>query len=364
MDEDRPTDHDPVSPARRWIPIIKWLVAILVLVGLIVAARQAIDQWRHESGKLFDRIEAIDAELAQPASDQPLSEQRRASLQQQREHLRSNVPNLANLRWRWIGAAALLYAAALVLPSFLLRRALIALDQRPRVGTAIAAQLIGHVGKYVPGKAMVIVLRVAALARDDVRALAATVAVFVETFMLLAVGAAVAGVLVVWLPVPTWIAAASVAVAVAASLPTFPPVLRRLVARMSKATGPQIESRIGPGLVLFGWCLTGCSWLLFGGFFTCLILAIPSLTEIPDGFELYATATAAFALAMVIGFVSLLPGGAGVRELVVTSVLAGSIGAAHGLLAAIAARLLSIAVESVLAGCSWIWLRYTGVPDR
>ncbi len=88
-----------------------------------------------------------------------------------------------------------------------------------------------------------------------------------------------------------------------------------------------------------------------------LIIAIPTSSELPSWGELYAIATAAICLAMVIGFASLLPGGAGVRELVLATVLGVSLGSVHGILAAIAARILFIVVEAALAGSFWLWLR-------
>ncbi len=227
------------------------------------------------------------------------------------------------------------------------------------MGTAIAAQLVGHVGKYVPGKAMVVILRAGALRRDGVRPLAATVSVFLETFLMMAVGGAVAGIVVMWLPVPSWIAITAVLVAILASLPTLPPILRRVAARVSKVDVAEIDAKIGMGLFAAGWGWSVIGWLLIGASFTTLITAIPSSAPSPPLLELFATATAAISLAIVVGFASLLPGGAGVRELVLITVLSVSIGSVHGLLAAIAARIMFIVVESVLAGAAWIWLRRT-----
>lgn len=52
---------------------------------------------------------------------------------------------------------------------------------------------------------------------------------------------------------------------------------------------------------------------------------------------------------MVIGFVSLIPGGAGVREFVLATILGLAIGATQALLAAILARLVFIVVECLMA---------------
>ncbi len=341
-----------------WKTVAKSLIGAIVVFGLALAAHNAIEQWGQESAKLDAQIDSINLQLSQ--SNQP---RQRQALQASKSRLEQSRPRLANLRWRRIGVAALVYAMALVPPAFLLRDALVGLGQRPRIGTSIAAQLLGHAGKYVPGKAMVIVLRVGVMSGDEVGPLATTIAVFTETFIVMAVGAAVAGLVVLWLPVPLWITATALTFAVAASLPTWPPILKRIAARVSKVELAELDSRIGSGLVARGWCLALLSWLLFGVSFALVIAAIPSLTPLPPRAELYATATAAFSLAMVVGFASLVPGGAGVRELVITTVLGASIGTAHGLFAAIAMRLLSIVVEAMLALGSWLWLRYNAAQE-
>ncbi len=57
-------------------------------------------------------------------------------------------------------------------------------------------------------------------------------------------------------------------------------------------------------------------------------------------------------LSVVAGFVSMLPGGAGVRELVVTLVLAPTIGSAPALAVAVWMRLVSLAAEILWIGCT------------
>jgi uncharacterized membrane protein YbhN (UPF0104 family) len=332
--------------------IAKWVIALMVAVGLYFAGRRAVAQWKSESIKLQSQIAEIDHELTETEDVS-----RQAELWRIKANLEASIPRLDNLRWDRIFLASLLYAIGLVPPSFLLRRALMSLGQHARVGTSIAAQLLGHVGKYVPGKAMVIVLRAGALAHDDVRPLAATISVFLETFLMMAVGAAVAGLVVLWLPVPTWIAVIAVSVAVFASLPTLPPILKRIAKRLSKLSIMEADAKIDMGLFAAGWGWSLLSWVFVGASFTLVVTAIPSATPLPPWIELYAIATAAISLAMVIGFASLLPGGAGVRELVLTTVLGVSIGSDHGLLAAIAARIMFIVVEAILAGGSWLWLR-------
>ncbi len=344
----------------RWKPrlirVSKWLIALLVVIGLIFAGRSAVDQWKAEEGKVKAQIAEIETQL-KTATDSTS-----ADLQAQRNALASSLPSWGSIRWGYCFAAGLLYAIGLLPSGFLLRRALVSLGQAPRVGTVIAAQLMGHVGKYVPGKAMVIVIRAGVLSRDGVKPVQATMSVFLETFLMMAVGGTVAGVVVLWLPVPTWISLMAGAIAVAASLPTFPVVLRFVAKKLIKDFADVSDHRIGWGLFFAGWAWSSLSWLLIGASFTLLVAAIPGFyqpgADAPLGFaELYLVCTAAISLAVVIGFASLLPGGAGIRELVVTTVLAVSIGATHAILAAIAARILFAVVEGMVALCSWLWLR-------
>jgi uncharacterized membrane protein YbhN (UPF0104 family) len=174
---------------------------------------------------------------------------------------------------------------------------------------------------------------------------------------MMAVGAAVGGVITWWMPVPRWIAGLAAIAAVAASLPTLPPMMKMVAARVTKVEVENVNSSQLNRLFFEGWCWSVLSWLLIGASFTCLLVAIPSSTSLPAPMQLYAIGTAAICLAMVVGFASLLPGGAGVRELVLTTVLGVSIGTAHGLLAAIAARIVFIVVECTLALAASAWLR-------
>jgi uncharacterized membrane protein YbhN (UPF0104 family) len=95
------------------------------------------------------------------------------------------------------------------------------------------------------------------------------------------------------------------------------------------------------------WQIIG--WILIGASFVCLVESVPGgATEYSVTIR-YAASVASISLAMVIGFASLLPGGAGVRELTLALVLSPVIGASQALLAAILARLLFITVELLAA---------------
>lgn len=339
----------------RWVVrCLKGTIFIVVVVGLYIAFEHAVQQWRNETTKLTNEIAELNRQL-----ETTLAADRRRELEQSKHRLEQSVPTFDHLRWEFVAAAALLYGFGIVCPAMLLRQAVVVLGQPCRSSVAIAAQLLGHLGKYVPGKAMVVVLRAGGLARDGVRPVVATVGVFMETLLMMAVGAATGGLITCWLPVPTWMIVAAAVMAVCAGLPTLPFVIERIARRMSDSGNAASTAPLRGRWTLFfsGWAWSLLSWLLIGGCFMLLILAIPTPQDLPPSGLLYAIALASITLAMVAGFASLLPGGAGVRELVLATVLAPSIGIAHALLAAIAARLVFIVVESLLGLLAWTWLR-------
>ncbi len=337
------------------ILVAKWIIGLVVVVGLALAARNAIQQWQAEGRRLELAVSEIDQQLAHAANAAE-----RQELERTKMALEASVPRLSNLRWDRIALGSLLYAIGMLPPAMLLRSALHSFGQRPSVKTAVAAQLLGHAGKYVPGKAMVIILRAGALAQDGVRALPATVSVFLETFLMMAVGASLGAIVVIWLPVPRWIALLSAGVALAACLPTTPPVLRQVAKRIAHADDLESQSRIDWKLFVAGWGWSLLAWLFVGASFAMLITAIPGPNPLPPAPQLFAIATAAISLAVVAGFASLIPGGAGVRELVLTTILGVSIGPAQGIMAAIVARVVYMVVEAAMAAASWIWLRRRG----
>ena len=354
------------------IRVAKWLIAVLVLVGLIWASRSALQQWQLQKLSVEEAVAGLEESIQ--AEPDPA---KRSALVKRKDKLQSATPSLKNLRWGRILIAACLYAIGIFIPGLVLHHALRSLGESPRKRTSVAAQLLGHAGKYVPGKAMVIVLRAGALGNDNVSAKRATVAVFMETFLMMAVGATLACAVICWLPVPNWMMWAAGAMAILASLPTLPPILSRVTAIVSKVEpsnldAPATQTQAAAQFFAYGWIFSLASWVFIGAAFSVLVTAIPhfELTAVgsvpqnatdyftePTTMQLCAVSTAAIGLAMVVGFASLLPGGAGVRELVLTTILATAVGMSHALIAAIAARLLFIFVEAVCAALAWWWLR-------
>jgi hypothetical protein len=201
-----------------------------------------------------------------------------------------------------------------------------------RLGETLRAYYIGHLGKYVPGKAMVVVLRAGLIHGRGLPAGLAAASVFVETLTMMAVGAVLAAaMLAVRLRDERLLFWGAIALAVAAGVPTLPPIFRRLlrVARVGRcsprvvgrddpAVAAKIE-RLGWGTLGVGWVTMLLTWLGLAAslWMTMRALALPA----PGLFDDLAAYLAAVSLAMVAGFLSLIPGGLGVRDVILVKLL-------------------------------------------
>ncbi len=186
----------------------------------------------------------------------------------------------------------------------------------------ISAYFLSLVGKYVPGKALVIILRVMILRKYGVSRAVVAVSATYETLTTMAAGAligvgllpltGVAGEVVDKYGNIFW-----VALAIVAGLPIVLGLLNAGVARIAKTQrGPDARALPSPSVVLLargllqasvGWCLLGLSlWLTIRG------LSAEAVELDPERFM---QATATVAVAYVAGFVFFfIPGGMGVRE--------------------------------------------------
>ena len=211
-----------------------------------------------------------------------------------------------------------LYLFALLPAAVFWYAALRSLGQHPRLGETLRAYYIGHLGKYVPGKAMVVILRAGMIGGDRVHRGVAAASVFLETLTWLAVGSfwAAAFLAVRWHKQHGYLLWA-IGLMLAAGLPTLPPVFRRLarwagVGKSDPTTQEKI-SRLDGRVLLLGWACMAVGWAMMGLSYwaTLRAMAVPGgdvLTEIPRF-------SASVALATVAGFaVIFVPAGIGVRE--------------------------------------------------
>jgi glycosyltransferase 2 family protein len=233
--------------------------------------------------------------------------------------------------------------------------------QQPPFWVALRAHLIGHLGKYVPGKALVVIIRAALVRGPHVQTGPTVAAIFYETFVGMAAGSLLA-LIVLW-PLADWtllkfswqffkfdtleklpagadprLTILALGLLCATGLPSIPAVFRLLIQKLkavkSAATrSAELEanptthaprpfhmpwSHLVGGLLghSFGWILQGAS----------LWATIRGLGYDLDLWSNLPLLSACAALAIVAGFVSLIPGGALVRELIFMLILGPLVG--------------------------------------
>lgn len=228
------------------------------------------------------------------------------------------------------------------------------LGARPRFWRSVAAYYVGHLGKYVPGKGMVVVLRTSLVRGPQTDLRLAAAAVFYETLTAMATGGALAALLLVTLVEASWLTAAlAIGLAAIAAAPTLPPVTRRLLTRLAIRSEPGER----PASVELDWYAMGVGWLASGIGWVVLGLSLEAALAAADAqvepLHDLPLCIASVGLAVVAGFLSFLPGGAVVREAVLMELLVPRFGPAAAVVGAILLRLAWLGAELVTAGVIW-----------
>jgi hypothetical protein len=279
----------------------------------------------------------------------------------------------------WTLAAALTYAAGWLPAVWFWRRMMHRCGSEVGAVAASRAYFCGHLGKYVPGKATVLVIRSALLKPAgcplSVSALTATF----ETLITMGVGAALAVALAPQLlpeamrdGLPAWVRwsvahplvpPALVLLAVAALLPVLSQLLTLLSVRMTPAgmLGGERAVRMEGRFLAAAMAVLVAGWALHGLSLGCTLRAVGG----PFDLAAWPVWVGSVAASTVAGFVALFaPGGIGVREGILLEILRVQPGLTET--QAVAAPLLlrviwfvtEIAVAGLLYSC------YTGQPAR
>jgi len=269
------------------------------------------------------------------------------------DDLREQGWRASSLRPAWLAAAGGLYLLAFVPSAFFWRHVLATLGQPPHVVPALRAYYIGHLGKYVPGKAMVIVLRAACLRSEGVGTAVATASVFYETLSTMAVGALLAAtILAVWHRDQVQLVLVALALAIVAGAPAAPGIFQWL-ARLAgiERVAPGVIDRLG-GLsyrsLLVWWLAVAAGWCLLGASLWATLQSIEYTPTLGPAREI-VLCTAVAALSIVAGFASMIPGGIGVRELVILELLAPAVGSGPALVCAVLSRLTGLVSELMIS---------------
>jgi hypothetical protein len=278
----------------------------------------------------------------------------------------------------WLVASGVLYLAGLSAYGWFYERILRSSATPVRLFPALRAYLVSHLGKYVPGKAMVVVVRTGMVASCGGRASTAAIATFYETIVMMAAGGLIAAAgfvmavesrpatfrLPFWdsveLPVYRVATAAGLGVGLGFLLLVVPPVFGRLAKFVSlpiPGVGPDALPSITVRLLGQGLLWSSVGWALLGVSQLAVVRAFdPAGAAALVALGLVPVVIASVALATVAGFVvAVLPGGLGVREGVLMSALAPAVGSSNAVVAALVLRLVWVGAELAAAALLLPW---------
>lgn len=325
----------PPRPRRGWIkPLCKWTLFLLVAAAV---TRQALLIWQHRG------LQKI-----------------------------SVTPG-------WLFAAAVVslvgWTPCLVYWNTLLRRAGDTIRQRD----VVRAYFVGHLGKYVPGKALSLVMRAMLLKGRGGRAATTVLTSTEETLANMAVGSCLVAVLGPWLidalpadfPLPRletaharWLCAALAALCSIVPFHLFSLVMAHLAVRLTTPAGqvPAASLAYRPKLAESARTLVwlSCGWWLQG---MSLGLCVAALSGTLD-WNQWPLWTGAVSLATVGGFVAVFaPAGLFVREAAIVALLSSQIGEEQALVAAVLLRGVNLAGEILAAGALYYGVQPSS-PER
>jgi uncharacterized membrane protein YbhN (UPF0104 family) len=264
----------------------------------------------------------------------------------------------------WLALTALLYAAGFCCWGGYWLRLLNGMGERLALPLAARAYFVSQLGKYVPGKAAAVLMRVGYARAAGVRTGVAAITATYETLTTIAAGAIVAAILFPLLESEKstmgWKALGLLAIA---GIPILPGVFNRLAARIAKpflAADAQALPRLSTSALLSGLLQSSLGWFCLGTSLLTLLHAVER-----DGEEVvrvpWLVCTAYVSLSYVAGFLTLpAPGGLGVREAIMQQLLAVHLGPrlgeeASGTFAVVVVLLLRLTwtvTELSLAGLS------------
>jgi len=278
--------------------------------------------------------------------------------------------NHTKLHPGWLLAAAITYLVGW-LPCVWYWRTLITQQGKTLPwSTAIRSHYCGHLGKYVPGKAAALLIRGEMIRSHGVPLLTGVLTAGFESLATMAVGGAVAATLapfaisrdewsllkLPWMTDPTVqaIIVLSLVILAILAMPILSHVLnlvmRRIVGKVVKSETTLRDIR-PPRWAFLALVLT---WWLHGLSLGCTIQGVGVDVDFLANWPRY---TAAASLGTVVGFVVLFaPGGAGVREGVLLTLLRGNLGP-RAALVVVLLRLIWLVSELLVAGFFLLILR-------
>lgn len=240
-----------------------------------------------------------------------------------------------SLQWKWVLLAIVAYQLSWIPSAWYWKRLLREMGQSVEWFDCLAAYYCGHLGKYIPGKATVLIIRAGMLkSRGQSAAVAAVTATF-ETLLMMGTGLAIGLALFPvthWPPqwaetiAFPWVMPLLIVTAVIVALPLISFLLTRIatLATPRSLQDPQRPIRISIRTILVGLCAFSVSWGMLGLSLGFSLQAISGSSSGITSLDLtqWPVWTGAIALATSIGFIAIFaPGGIGVREALLIEIL-------------------------------------------
>jgi hypothetical protein len=258
------------------------------------------------------------------------------------------------LRLEWLVGSGALYLLGLGFSAFFWILLLRSLGQRPFAPAAVRAYYLGHLGKYLPGKAWALLMRATLVQGPGVRLGVAAMTSLYEVLTTMTAGVLLAA-LILPLQLPDTHPATGLPVLrrlltlevpdtsavdrrgillligillCAVGIPILPAVYNRIVQRLTvrfRQADAAPLPHLGTLAMVKGLCLTAIGWLFMGA---SLWAACQAVLDQPQSWswDTWFRYTAFLALAYVAGFVILVaPSGLGVREFFLTLFLVSEI---------------------------------------
>lgn len=366
------------STSRRIRLAVHFAVMLLVVAGIGRSLQFAWHDLQNTQSKVDKRIAEIDSQIGLSTDPQQLQ-----TFEEEKRDLLSSRMDWKSVRAVWIPISCFFGFFSILMPGILWWVVLRSFHTDPPFLPTQAAYAVGSLGKYVPGKAMVPIMRSASMRKWGVPVSVSILGVIVETLLSLSAAGTLGAITLCASRPPRWLFQVSIAAALLSIVPTIPPIFNWMLRQVAKRkrlvkvedVGTEnvgIENinsgkshAIGWSLVCRCWFLAAVGWILMG---TSLFAAVATVSpqvlrnaypeflagvysgDIAMSLQLWILCIATASLAFVIGFLSMLPGGAGVRELIVTLLLAPIVGYAPALAAAVLYRLTNLTSELAMAG--------------
>lgn len=231
------------------------------------------------------------------------------------------LKGIIRINWRRALLAPLGFAGMLLVSAtgwiWLLRR----MGARGPAPQLYAAYCFSQMGKYIPGKIALLLMRLERCRRFDVDGSAVAISTIIENVTYMVSGVVMAILVLFGLPdrgggsrPMVWLLLGAGVVVLALLASVHPAVLYRAVNPVLRRLGRPVlrpDQRLSTRTLLLSSLMMVPCWLS-GGF--ALWASVRCLA--PVGLDHFLTLTGVFALSVLIGMVSFLPGGLGVREVV------------------------------------------------